>query len=185
MISVRSSIITVFLYCHTYPKILIFLVVISFEPTSYTVTEGDDGFAELILVRSGYLNRTTIVTVTTADGSATGKNKTILLLQFRNTFFSPPSAGSDYTTTSEEVTFEAGSTRTTVTVPITDDNEVENENIFTAVLSSSGSNNIMIGEDAATVTIVDDDGQFITIKKCAIENQYFQCWYHLIRHPTL
>ena len=44
----------------------------SFEPTSYTVTEGEDDAAELILVRSGYLSRATVVTVTTADGSAMG-----------------------------------------------------------------------------------------------------------------
>ena len=36
------------------------------------MTEGDDGFVELTLVRSGDLSRTTVVTVTTADDSATG-----------------------------------------------------------------------------------------------------------------
>ena len=44
----------------------------SFDPTSYTVTEGEDGFAELTLVRSGDTSGATVVTVTTADGSATG-----------------------------------------------------------------------------------------------------------------
>ena len=48
------------------------LVFVSFDPTSYTVTEGEDGAAELILVRSGDLSRATVVTVTTADGSAIG-----------------------------------------------------------------------------------------------------------------
>ena len=49
-------------------------VVVSFDPISYTVTEGEDEFAELILVRSGGdLSRGTVVTVTTADGSATGE----------------------------------------------------------------------------------------------------------------
>ena len=48
------------------------LVVVSFDPTSYTVTEGEDGFAELTLVRSGDTSGATVVTVTTADGSATG-----------------------------------------------------------------------------------------------------------------
>ena len=50
----------------------IFSALVSFEPTSYTVTEGEDGAAELILVRSGDLSRATVVTVTTADGSAIG-----------------------------------------------------------------------------------------------------------------
>ena len=55
------------------------------------------------------------------------------------------------------VTFEAGSTQTTVSVPITDDNVVENEETFTAVLSSSESD-VTIGDDTATVTIIDNDG---------------------------
>ena len=45
---------------------------VSFEPTSYTVTEGEDGVVELRLVRSGDLSRATVVAVTTADGSAIG-----------------------------------------------------------------------------------------------------------------
>ena len=47
-------------------------MLVSFDPTSYTVTEGDDGFVELFLVRSGDLDTDVVVTVTTADGSATG-----------------------------------------------------------------------------------------------------------------
>ena len=47
-------------------------MVVSFDPTSYTVTEGDDGYVELTLVRSGDLSRATVVTITTVDGSATG-----------------------------------------------------------------------------------------------------------------
>ena len=48
-----------------------FSVTVSFDPTTYTVTEGD-GFANLMLVRSGGLTRTVVVTVTTAAGTATG-----------------------------------------------------------------------------------------------------------------
>ena len=47
-------------------------MVVSFDATSYTVTEGVDEFAELTLVRSGDLSRTTVVTVTTGPGNATG-----------------------------------------------------------------------------------------------------------------
>ena len=47
-------------------------VMVSFDPASYTVTEGEDGAVELILVRSGDLSRATVVTVTTTDGSAIG-----------------------------------------------------------------------------------------------------------------
>ena len=44
-----------------------------FDPTDYNVTEGVDDFANLMLVRSGDLSRETVVTVTTAPGSAIGK----------------------------------------------------------------------------------------------------------------
>ena len=53
-----------------YPIFL--LVMVSFDPTSYTVTEGIDGTAELMLVRIGNLNREVVVSVTTTSGSAIG-----------------------------------------------------------------------------------------------------------------
>ena len=73
-------------------------------------------------------------------------------------FISLPSAGSDYTTISQQVTFlGAGSTRAAVRVPILDDSSIENNEIFTGVLSSSEPN-VAIGDETATVTILDDDG---------------------------
>ena len=53
-------------------------MVVSFEKTSYTVTEGEDEFVEIILVRSGDLSRNTTVTLTTFDVSALGKLTTLL-----------------------------------------------------------------------------------------------------------
>ena len=53
-----------------YPIFL--LVIVSFDPTSYTVTEGIDRTAVLLLVRSGNLNREVVVSVTTESGTATG-----------------------------------------------------------------------------------------------------------------
>ena len=128
-------------------------MLVSFDPTSYTVTEGDDGYVELTLVRSGDLSRATVVTVTTADDSAIGMVKNMCrssdyVLSFLC------SAGFDYTTTSVEVTFRPDSVTALVRVSITNDNEIENEEAFTAVLSSSDS----LGEDIATVMILDDDG---------------------------
>ena len=52
--------------------IKIFSALVSFEPTSYTVTEGEDATAVVRLVRSGDLSRATIVTVTPTPGSAEG-----------------------------------------------------------------------------------------------------------------
>ena len=51
---------------------LLHLVLVEFNPTTYTVTEGVDNFAELTLVRSGYLAQTTTVTVSFQSGTATG-----------------------------------------------------------------------------------------------------------------
>ena len=53
-----------------YPIFL--LVIVSFDPTSYTVTEGIDGTVELMLVRSGNLNREVVVSVTTTPATAIG-----------------------------------------------------------------------------------------------------------------
>ena len=47
-------------------------VTVSFDPTTYTVTEGVDNVANLMLVRSGSLNKTVVVTVSTASGTAMG-----------------------------------------------------------------------------------------------------------------
>ena len=48
------------------------IVFVSFDPTTYTVTEGVGGVANLMLVRSGDLARTVVITVTTVAGTATG-----------------------------------------------------------------------------------------------------------------
>ena len=55
------------------------------------------------------------------------------------------------------VTFQTGETGARVSVQITNDNMVENVEEFTATLSSSESN-VMIGQDRATVTVLDNDG---------------------------
>ena len=56
-----------------YPIFL--LVIVSFDPTSYTVTEGIDRTAVLLLVRSGNLNREVVVSVTIESGTATGMDE--------------------------------------------------------------------------------------------------------------
>ena len=54
-------------------------MVVSFEKTSYTVTEGKDEFVEVTLVRNGDLSRNTTVTLTTFDASALGRLSTIIV----------------------------------------------------------------------------------------------------------
>ena len=48
------------------------MAMVSFDPTSYTVVEGTEPTAELMLVRSGDLSRSVVVTVFTNPGTASG-----------------------------------------------------------------------------------------------------------------
>ena len=45
---------------------------VQFDPITYTVTEGLDEFAVLQLIRSGVLTGSSVVTVTTQQGTASG-----------------------------------------------------------------------------------------------------------------
>ena len=45
---------------------------VSFNPATYTVTEGKDSVVELVLVRSGDSSRTVVITLTTGAGTAMG-----------------------------------------------------------------------------------------------------------------
>ena len=44
-------------------------------PTDYTVTEGVDGYAEMMLERRGFNNESTSVIVCTQSGTAIGMHK--------------------------------------------------------------------------------------------------------------
>ena len=58
------------------------------------------------------------------------------------------------------VTFQAGDDTATVEVTILDDTIIEESEIFTAALSTTESN-VMLSDDIATITILDDDGKFM------------------------
>ena len=62
-------------FCVTIPftpylEIVDIMMMVSFDPTSYTVVEGTDPTAELMLVRSGDLSRSVVVEVFTNPGTA-------------------------------------------------------------------------------------------------------------------
>ncbi len=61
-------------------------------------------------------------------------------------------SGSDYTTTAGTLTFTAGQTQNTVSVPIADDNTPESDENFSLQLTSANTNTV-----SATATILDDD----------------------------
>ena len=55
-------------------------VTVSFSPTTYTVTEGEDNVVFLILERGGDLTRTIVVSVLTGAGTAMGMHLPPLLV---------------------------------------------------------------------------------------------------------
>ena len=69
-------------------------------------------------------------------------------------------AGEDFTSVAMMVTFSAGQTRASVSVPIIDDFLVEMTEVFTATLSAV-SGNVVIGADTADVTIIENDSECI------------------------
>lgn len=66
-------------------------------------------------------------------------------------------AGSDYTTTANNISFEAGFFVTTVEVPIVVDRVAEGEEIFYGTLTTLGDANVLITESRANVHISDND----------------------------
>ena len=102
-----------------------------------SISEGDSGTAQLTFTVKLSQAATGPVTVNyaTADGSAT--------------------AGSDYTARLGTITFAAGETSKTITVPITGDTTVEANETFT--VSLSGASGASIADGSATGTIVNND----------------------------
>ncbi len=84
-------------------------------------------------------------------GAASGRDVTVRYATSNGT----ATAGSDYTSASGTLTFDAGDTSKTVNVSVTDDNTDENDETFTVTLSNASNANI--GTATATGTITDDD----------------------------
>ena len=66
-------------------------------------------------------------------------------------------AGGDYTHTSDTLTFAAGQTLLTVTVPLVDDDVAEETETFGLRLSNPSSNTTVGDDDSAVATVLDDD----------------------------
>ena len=73
--------------------------------------------------------------------------------------------GSDYNITSVtvRVTFLPGESKASIRVPIVDDSNIEDTEMFTATLT--GVSNVVIGTNGtATITILDDDREYYFFK---------------------
>ncbi len=94
-------------------------------------TEEEDGTMAFVVTLDPAARDTVTVDYATSDGSA--------------------QAGDDYTATSGTLTFAAGTTSGTITVPIADDNENESDETFTVTLSNASG--ATLGTAGATGTI--------------------------------
>ena len=81
---------------------------------------------------------------------------------FIRTLTFPYTGVSDYTSVSRMVTFSAGQSSASVSVPITNDNVIEVSEMFSASLTAV-TGDVEIGADTADVTIIDDDGELMSI----------------------
>ena len=82
---------------------------------------------------------------------------TVIIFQLIYLVFSC-TAGQDYTTTSQTVTFAPSEDSRIVMVPIIDDNIGEGVEFFFARLSvPAGQSGVVLGEDEAIIEITDDD----------------------------
>ncbi|QEH31554.1 Calx-beta domain protein [Aquisphaera giovannonii] len=109
---------------------------VQFSAASYSVSEGG-GTATITVTRSGGTASGVTVHYATSDGTA--------------------KAGSDYTASSGTLTFGAGETGKTFTVPITADTLVEGDETLNLTLSSPGGGATLGTPSTAVLTIADDD----------------------------
>ena len=83
----------------------------------------------------------------------------LALVSFIHIFSSSSETPDDYTMTVMTVTFPAGETQMSVTVPTTEDDTAEETEMFTAVLSDP-TNGLTLGDDStARAMIEDNDGR--------------------------
>jgi hypothetical protein len=129
---------------------------LQFSNATYSVNE-NGGTATITVTRTGGSTGSVSVNYATSDGTAT--------------------AGSDYTATAGTLTFADGETSKTFTIPILDDNLVENNETINLALSNPTGGAALGSPATAAVTIVDNDVpqpgvlQFSTSAYSVIENQ--------------
>ena len=118
------------------------MVVIGFDPDTYTVDEGAGTVRLTVKVLSGSLGRDITLNYRTVDGTAT--------------------AGEDYTSKDSMLTLSAGATEATIEVDITDDALLENAEMFTVVLSGAPAG-VTLTPDTAEVTITDTNAPDVVV----------------------
>lgn len=116
---------------------------LAFSAATYAAKESS-GSATIRVNRTGYGASAVSVRFATANGTAT--------------------AGSDYTTVNQVVSFAAGESSKTVTVPIANDASLEGNETVKLVLSSPSTGAVLVGPSAAILTIIDNPGRIASAK---------------------
>jgi hypothetical protein len=116
---------------------------LAFSAATYAAKESS-GSATIRVNRTGYGASAVSVRFATANGTAT--------------------AGSDYTTVNQVVSFAAGESSKTVTVPIANDASLEGNETVKLVLSSPSAGAVLVGPSAAILTIIDNPGRIASVK---------------------
>ena len=141
------------------------MVVIGFLNTSYTVGESDGQVnIQIGVISPGSLQRPVMVQFSTSADSADGKVVQINCACNYNDFernFSLHTAGSDYSESVIQFTFDSATREVDVSVPIISDSLFELTELFNASLAFTGAPppRISLAPASAQVTIRDDDGQ--------------------------
>jgi Calx-beta domain/FG-GAP-like repeat/Bacterial Ig-like domain (group 2)/ASPIC and UnbV len=134
------------------------------SPAAATITIVDNDVAQpgalqfsAVAYSVGEAQSTATITVTRTGGSAGGVSVNFA------TSNGTATAGNDYTAASGTLTFAAGETSKTFTIPIIDDALVEGNETVNLTLSSPTGGATLGATATAALTIVDNDGQAVTV----------------------
>ncbi|MDQ3712621.1 MAG: FG-GAP-like repeat-containing protein [Acidobacteriota bacterium] len=111
---------------------------VQFNATAYSGSESSSNVTATV-TRTGDLSVESTINYATSDGTAV--------------------AGSDYTATSGTLSFAAGESSKTITVPIINDNVFEGSETFNLTLGNPTANTSLLYPNTTVLTIVDNDNQ--------------------------
>ena len=141
------------------------LVTIGFDPSNYTINEGEGSVSLTVRVLEESIHpaQTISVRATTVDDSAMGMCITTHRLIYNIIITCKPAAPSDYEAASVVLTFSSFVTSQTVNIQIVDDNSAEEDEVFMVMLelvnSSIDAFSVLLEPDVAIVTVLISDGE--------------------------
>ena len=132
---------------------------IGFRQSQYTSKESEEVVNVSITVQEGVLDKTVTISLITSDGTAKSK---ILMKKLIINKFLHILGGSDYSEERISLTFDSLTTSHTVSIPIVNDDLVEEDEFFTCLLSMDelSSTNIVMLQNETVVSLLDTSGKF-------------------------